>query len=122
MTDEKKIIVDEENDDDVRKMFGDILAQQEDTEEEKIDIKKSKTQFAEYIAPVLALITFVGSFFDRFWFASYFGLIFAGAGIFVCKKREEFQNRAVLLINIISFALCFLMCGFWLILLVLGKM
>lgn len=89
-------------------------------EEEEEEIYDS--HHIEIIGPTVALILFALSFWDKMWFASYFGLIFGGVGIFGCKKKSGYVSRGIVLLNVISVALCFFISGLWLILLLLSKM
>jgi predicted histidine transporter YuiF (NhaC family) len=109
---------DEKEKDEVEEIFNRALEIQDqkkiDEEEEKED-EIPNTHNLEYIAPIASIILAVASFFDLFWFAAYFGLIFSGVGIFMCKKKREYIQPWVILLNVIALAMCVLVGGLWII-------
>ena len=82
-------------------------------EEENREIVAPNTHYVEIISPTIAYIAAIASFFGKFWYTAYFGIIFACIGIYICKKRNGFLNKGVLLYNILAFALCMILGGLW---------
>lgn len=114
--------------DEVQEMFSKTLEarEQEEIEQEDDEINKpnngSEAHYTDVIAPIIGLLLGIASIFDKLWFTAYFGLIFCGLGIYMCKKKQESLSRGILLFNVIAFAVCFFMGGFWIILLLMNKM
>ena len=111
--------------DEVEEIFNralEIQDQKNIIEEEEKEDEIPNTHNIEIIAPIASLILAIASFFDMFWFAAYFGLIFSGVGIFMCKKKGEYLQTWVRIINILAFALCLFIGGIWIIMYIGKKM
>ena len=112
--------------DEVQEMFSRALEakEQEEIENEEFenDNNGGETHYTDIIAPIVGLLLGIASIIDKIWFTAYFGLIFCGLGIYMCKKKQESLSRGILLFNVISLAVCFFMGGFWIILLIMHKM
>lgn len=113
--------------DEVQEMFSKQLEAKEleeieEEENEKNTKVSGETHYTDIISPIIGLILGIASLFDQLWFTAYFGLIFCGLGIYMCKKKKESLNRGILLLNVIALAVCFFMGGMWIILLIMNKM
>ena len=88
-----------------------MIQEQENQEEEEPD-----THNIELYAPAIAIVLAGVSIISIMWFTAYFGILFSGIGIYMCRKKNEFLKRSVLLFNVIAFALSFFMGGMWIVL------
>lgn len=113
-------MIEDKEKDEVQEMFSKALEARENSEEEfEEEDEKEEIHYTELISPILAIILGILSIFDKLWFTAYFGIIFAGLGIFMCKKKGA--SRGIILFNVIALALCFFMGGLWIILYVMSK-
>ena len=113
-------MVEEKEKDEVQEMFSKALEARENSEGiEEEETEKEPVHYTELISPIIAFILGIMSIFDKLWFTAYFGIIFAGIGLFMCKKKGA--NRGIILFNVIALALCFFMGGLWLMLYVMSK-
>ena len=111
--------------DEVSEIFNralEIQDQKKIDEEEEQEEVIPKTRNAEIFAPIVAIILAGASFFDMFWFAAYFGLIFSGVGIYMCRKKGIYLQQWVRILNVIAFALCLLIGGLWIVMYIGKKM
>ena len=109
--------------DEIQEMFSKALEAKENQEQlEEKDDEPKEVHYTDIISPIVGLILGIISIFDQLWFTAYFGLIFCGLGIYMCRKKRESLNRGILLLNVIALAICFFMSGMWIVLLVLSKM
>ncbi|MBP5445298.1 MAG: hypothetical protein J6Y28_03915 [Acholeplasmatales bacterium] len=111
--------------DEVEEIFSKALERQDQQnilDEEEQEEVEADTHNTEIIAPIIAYIFAIASIIDKFWYASYFGFIFVGVGLFSCKLKKSFLKKWVLLMNVFALAACFFMSGFWIILYVFTKL
>ena len=111
--------------DEVDEIFSKALERQDQQkiiEEDNQEEVEPDTHNSEIIAPIIAYVFAIVSIFAKFWYASYFGFIFVGVGLFSCKKKGSFLKKPVLLMNVIAFMLCFFMSGLWIILYIFSKL
>ena len=95
--------------DEVEEIFNralEIQDQKKIDEEEEQEEVIPKTGNAEIFAPIIAIILAVASLFDMFWFTAYFGLIFCGVGIYMCRKKGAYIQQWVRILNIVAFIMC----------------
>lgn len=109
----------EKEKDEIQEMFSRALEAKENSEENE-DVEEEKIHYTEIISPIIALILGALSIIDKLWFTAYFGIIFAGLGIYMCKKKGA--SRGIILLSVIALALCFFLGGLWIILYVLSKL
>lgn len=105
--------------DEVEEIFNRALEIQDEKniqEEENAEEEEPYTHNVEYIAPSIAIVLAIASIFNILWFTAYFGVLFAGIGIYICKKRDGHLKRWVLLYNVIALALSFFLGGMWIVL------
>ena len=110
----------EKEKDEVQEMFSRALEAKENSEESIDETIEEKVHYTEIISPIIALLLGILSIFDKLWFTAYFGIIFAGLGIYMCKKKGA--SRGIILLSVIALALCFFLGGLWIILYVLSKL
>ena len=111
--------------DEVEEIFNralEIQDQKKIDEEEEQEEVIPKTGNAEIFAPIIAIILAVASLFDMFWFTAYFGLIFCGVGIYMCRKKGAYIQQWVRILNIVAFIMCFLIGGMWIVMYIGKKM
>ena len=105
--------------DEVQEMFSRALERQDEQniiDEENEEEVEPNTHGSEIVAPIIASIFAIASVFSKFWYASYFGFIFVGVGLYSCKKKGSFLKKPVLIFNIIAMAACFFIGALWIIL------
>ena len=112
----------EKEKDEIQEMFSRALEAKENSDdfEEEDEVEVEKVHYTEIVSPIIALVLGGLSIIDKLWFTAYFGIIFAGLGIFMCKKKGA--SRGIILFNVIALALCFFMGGLWIILYVMSKL
>ena len=112
-------MIDEKEKDEVEEIFSRALErqdQQEIEDEENEEEEIPNTHNVEYIAPTVSIVLAITSLFDLFWFAAYFGILFSGIGIFVCKKKSEYVTiKGLIIYNILAFALSLIVGGIWIV-------
>ena len=104
--------------DEVEEIFNralEIQDQKNIDEEEEKEEEIPKTHNVEIFAPIVSIVLAIASLFDMFWFTAYFGLIFAGVGVFMCRKKGEYLQTWVRILNIVAFAMCVFIGGLWIV-------
>ena len=112
----------EKEKDEIQEMFSRALEAKENSDdfEEEDEVEVEKVHYTDIVSPIIALVLGGLSIIDKLWFTAYFGIIFAGLGIFMCKKKGA--SRGIILLNVIALALCFFLGGLWVILYILSKL
>ena len=110
---------DEKEKDEIEEIFGRALERQDQQkidEEEAEEEEIPNTHNVEYIAPTVAIVLAIASLFDLFWFAAYFGILFSGIGIYVCKKKNEYVTiKGLIIYNVLALALSLIVGGMWIV-------
>ena len=115
----------EKEKDNVEEIFNNMLKRQDEEnikkeEQEQNEKKELNTHKTEIIAPTIAIILGIMAIFDVMWFTAYFGLLFSGLGIYICRKYRNSIRQGIVIYNVIAFAFCFFLGGLWIIM-YLGK-
>lgn len=113
----------EKEKDEIQEMFSKQLEARENQEleeEDEVAAPNGKVHFTEIISPIVGLILGGLSFFNRFWYMAYFGLIFSVLGLYVCRKKGA--SKGIRILNTAALAVCFFLGGLWLMMFVIKKL
>jgi hypothetical protein len=108
--------------DEVHEMFSKALERQDEQniiDEENEEEVEPNTHGSEIVAPIIAFVFAIASLFSKFWYASYFGFIFVGVGLYSCKKKGSFLKKHILILNVLAMAACFFIGALWIVLYIL---